>query len=280
MKGCSKTRKNFFGGASTNMVLAYPSNNVPVIPNPNLAYTGKGKIGGASTNMVLAYPSTDVPVIPNPNLAYTGKGKIGGSCSSGITPPNLAFPENVNGENPAFPSTGPPSIGYNFLNPQGSLHGGSNKRKKNVQRKHRQGCRCSMCKNKMMGGSAIYPDGLDGNPWTPAISGWPGVDGIGGDRNHYSLNTYTNDVSRQILDIGANRPYLGWKGGSRKRKQKGGTVSNFLSQDLINLGRQFQFGVGSAYNALAGYPAPVNPLPWKGQLANTPSLSTIKATYL
>jgi len=262
MKGCSKTRKNFFGGVSTNMSLAYPSNNVPFVPNPNLAYIGKGKVGGA--------------------------------CSSGIDPPNLAVPQNVNGVNPAFPSTGPPSNGFNFLNPQGNLHGGAqsggcgcgiplikggtNKRRKNVQ--HRYGCKCSMCKNKMRGGSAVYPDGLVGKPWTPAIGGWPGVDGVGGDRNYYAVNTYTNDISRQMLDVGANRPFLGLKGGTRKRKQKGGTLSNFLGQDLINLGRQFQFGVGSAYNALAGYPAPVNPLPWKGQIANTPSLSTIKATYV
>jgi hypothetical protein len=47
--------------------------------------------------------------------------------------------------------------------------------------------------------------------------------------------------------------------------QKGGTLSNFMTQDFINLGRQFQFGLGSAYNALAGYPSPVNPLPWKDQ---------------
>jgi hypothetical protein len=37
---------------------------------------------------------------------------------------------------------------------------------------------------------------------------------------------------------------------------------------LINLGRQFQFGLGSAYNALAGYAAPVNPMPWRDQLPN------------
>jgi hypothetical protein len=44
-----------------------------------------------------------------------------------------------------------------------------------------------------------------------------------------------------------------------------------MTQDLINLGRQFQFGLGSAYNALAGYSSPVNPLPWRDQLpARTP----------
>jgi hypothetical protein len=43
-------------------------------------------------------------------------------------------------------------------------------------------------------------------------------------------------------------------------------MSNFIGQDLLNLGRQFQYGVGSTYNAMRGYAAPVNPLPWKDQL--------------
>ena len=148
---------------------------------------------------------------------------------------------------------------------------------------HRKGCKCSPCKSKMSGGGNMpYPNGLVGSPWTPSVGGWPGVDGIGGDRNYYPNNTYNNDISRQILDIGANPPYQGFKGGkgTRKRRQRGGTTSNFLGQDLINLGRQFQYGLGSAYNALAGYPAPVNPMPWKGQLPNTATLSTVKAAYI
>jgi hypothetical protein len=81
-----------------------------------------------------------------------------------------------------------------------------------------------------------------------------------------------------MIDVGANPPFLGFlglKGGRRRhtskhtkknRKQRGGSLSNFLGQDLINLGRQLGHGVGTAFNALNGYPAPVNPLPWKGQL--------------
>jgi hypothetical protein len=122
-----------------------------------------------------------------------------------------------------------------------------------------------------------YPNGLLGNAWTPSISGWPGVDGISMDRNHLGYNTYNNDVSRQMRDVGANPPFTYLKGGkrhnkrsknkrSKKRKsktQKGGI--NFLSQDLINVGRQMQYGVGSAYNGIRGYTSPVNPLPWKDQ---------------
>ena len=143
---------------------------------------------------------------------------------------------------------------------------------------HRIGCRCSQCKKQMTmkgGNKGIpYPDGLVGSSWTQNVSGWPGVNGVPGDSNHYSLNTYNNDISRQMVNVGANRPFLNIKGGrNKKQKQKGGTLSNFLGQDLINLGRQFQFGVGSAYNALAGYGAPVNPLPWKDQLPSRTSFN-------
>jgi hypothetical protein len=125
-------------------------------------------------------------------------------------------------------------------------------------------------KKRQQGGNPgiPYPDGLVGSPWTPAISGWPGVDGIQGDRNYLSLNTYNNDISRQMVDVGPNPPFVvggGKRARGRTQKQRGGTMSNFLTQDLVNLGRQVQFGVGSAYNALSGYSAPVNPLPWKDQ---------------
>ena len=155
---------------------------------------------------------------------------------------------------------------FNFLNPQVA------------------GCGSDMCSIK--GGSSLpYPNGLLGDAWTPSISGWPGIDGISMDRNHLGYNTYDNDVSRQMQDVGANPPYTYLKGGKRrntykrsknnktknanknnkkrKRKtQKGG----FLGQDLINVGRQIQYGIGSAYNGIRGFTSPVNPLPWKDQL--------------
>lgn len=61
----------------------------------------------------------------------------------------------------------------------------------------------------------------------------------------------------------------------KKKIMKGGTLSNFIGQDLINLGRQFQFGLGSAYNALVGQSSPVNPLPWKDQLTNSKPLNLV-----
>lgn len=223
MKGCSKTCKKY--GGSADMNLAYPSNNVPSVPNPFLAYTGKG-----------------------------------GSL------------ENINGVNKTIPNTGPPSIGYNFLNSPvirggcgscGAMKGGCG----------------PLCALAMIGGN--NSNAQVGSPWTPSSSGWPGVSGVQGDNNYLSLNDYKTDISRQMIATGANPPF---SVGGRRRKtkksrgktQKGGTFSNFLGQDLINLGRQFQFGVGSAYNALSGYSAPVNPLPWKDQYSN----SSIKAASL
>ena len=152
-------------------------------------------------------------------------------------------------------------------------------------KRHRLGCKCSSCKAKkggsMKGGNPgiPYPDGLVGKPWTPSIGGWPGVDEVQGDRNYLALNDYKTDISRQMIATGANPPFsIGGK--NRTRKQRGGTFSNFLTQDLLNLGRQFQFGVGSAYNALAGYSSPVNPMPWTDQLPNTASLNTMRAANI
>jgi hypothetical protein len=287
MRGCSSmSRRNYLGGSNGTLIAA-----------PQKAI-------GADFN--LAYPYNG-PVIRNDALAYTGKGGYKGGYKS----ENALFPEpsnlavvttsNVNGANPLYPNTGPPINGFNFLNPinqqrgggcgcgglpfmNGGGRGGGGSRNK---QKHRVACKCSSCKlNKssmMKGGGGCstsnngipYPNGLVGAPYENS-SNLPGANGIGGDANYYSNNTYNNDVSRQMIDVGANPPFLGFKGGSKyksksshskkTRKQRGGTLSNFLGQDLINLGRQLGYGAGSAFNALNGYPSPVNPLPWKDQL--------------
>ena len=288
MKGCSKkTRKNYLGGAA-DINLAYPGNNVKTVPNPFLAYTGKG----------------------------------GATCSNSLTP-SLAIPLNTNGGDKTLPNTGPVDVGQPgtpFLNPSGAQRGGScgcgmplmsgggcgscgmplmkgGRRKKKGGcgplcalgfmvggKNHRIGCKCSTCKN--MGGAQLggnpgipYPNGLVGAPWTPSTGGWPGVDGVQGGRNFIAPNNYKTDVQLATISTGSQPPFsVG--GRKRTRKQRGGTFSNFLGQDLINLGRQFQFGLGSTYNALTGYAAPTNPMPWKGQLPNTPSLSTVQAASL
>ena len=265
MKGCSKkTRKNYLGG-STDINLAYTGKNIHTVPNPFLSYTGKG----GTYNIKNSFPS-------------------------------LATNINTNGVDKTLPNTGPINTGSPatpFLNPIGNQNGGScgvpfmkggKYKKGNIGfmvggKRHRIGCKCSSCKtHTQLGGNQgiPYPNGLIGSPWTPSSSGWPGVSGIQGDNNFLAPNNYKTDVQTSIISTGAQRPFS--VGGSKKktRKQKGGNLSNFLGQDLINLGRQFQFGLGSAYNGLAGYASPVNPMPWKGQLPNTPSLSTVRAASL
>jgi hypothetical protein len=167
--------------------------------------TYKKYLGGSAADVNLAYPSNNVQTSPNPFLAYTGKG----GSSAAMVPQNISS---------AYPSTGPPSTGFNFLNPQtqkggcgcGIQLGGNNN--------HRVGCKCSSCKLLSMAGGS-YPNGLVGSHWTPSVSGWPGVDGISGDRNSYSLNTYSpNDVSRQMVNVGANPPFS--IGGTKSRKSK------------------------------------------------------------
>lgn len=128
---------------------------------------------------------------------------------------------------------------------------------------HRENCQCSSCKRSQMGGGGM----------TVASS----VDGTVSSPMPYPINSYQNDVSRPIMEP---TPYLGAlpvKGGRRrKRTQRGGNLTNFLTQDLVNVGRQIQFGMGSAYNALSGYSAPVNPLPWKDQFpSHTTFLPTV-----
>lgn len=263
MKGCSKTRKNHLGGST-------------------LAYTGD------KTNFQ-----------PNPFLAYTGKG--GSAC--GLS--NVSnIPINTNANNRAYPNTGPLPTGDIFLNSIGPQRGGCNcgspiltgGSKKKMKKggcgqlcsmgfmvggkRQRLLCKCIECKKRnkkvMYGGNVgiPYPNGLVGKPIEIGkVDGLPGENGIPGDRNYNPYNTYTRDISREMAYLDANQ-----QGGKRKqkgdkRKQKGGTLSNFMAQDLINLGRQFQYGLGSAYNALAGYQSPVSPLPWKDQLNNSSALN-------
>jgi hypothetical protein len=295
MRGCSKTRKNYLGG-SADAPLAYTGKPVFSSPNPNLAYTGKG----GSLNPIPVNTNALNPTIPNTGPVPTGQiffnsssPQHGGSC------PTCSAPSLMSG--------GGCGCGLSFMKggygAMGFMVGG---------KRHRVGCKCSKCKSKEMRGGnpgIPYPNGLVGTPWTSDIGSWPGANGVPGDGNYYTNNTYNNDVSRQMVDVGANSPFLNLKGGKRSdgkrsdgkrsdgkrsdgkrsdgkrsdgkqsdgrkrsnqtinkrgRKQRGGTLSNFMGQDLINLGRQFQFGVGSAYNALAGYSSPVNPMPWKDQ---------------
>ena len=196
-------------------------------------YSSSNKYSGGG-DMNLAYTGKPIFSIPNPHLAYTGK-------------------ENINGANPLNPNTGPPAASQNWL--------GTTIQKGGNGLPYGEGLPLMK--------SIPYPNGLTGGTWGADFK-WPGTNNVGGDFNHYSENTYNNDVPNQMIATGAQPPFS--IGGGRKirknKNQKGGAVSNFLFQDLVNVGRQTQFGLGSTYNVLRGYSPPVNPLPWKGQLAS------------
>jgi hypothetical protein len=160
------------------------------------------------------------------------------------------------GDNSSYPPNAMPNTGENtgnlnfFINSQNPKHGGKKRR-------------------TQKGGA----DALVGSDWTGSPETWPGVNGQG---NNIPLNTYKPDISRSMVATGASAPF---KGGKRRRThQKGGTLSNFIAQDVINLGRQVHTGLGNVYNGISGYQSAVSPLPWK-QMPGVSNLSTIKAAY-
>ena len=276
------------------MNLAYTGQPVFSLPNPHLAYTGSNssssasvKTGGSSasssTNSSNMRVNTNAenPVYPNTGGPPAHQGWInsstqrGGSCGGTCGLLKGGSCGLLKGGSCGLLKGG--SCGGTC----GLLKGGG---------KHRTGCRCTTCKGKRQKGGnnglpygqglaqmnpILAPSGLTGSSWS-ADFGWPGTNSIGGDHNHYSLNKYAPvDISRQMQDIGAQPPFLGMVGGKRKnksRKQRGGALSNFLYEDLVNVGRQVQFGLGSTYNALSGYSAPVNPMPWNQPGLSSPSV--------
>ncbi len=122
--------------------------------------------------------------------------------------------------------------------------------------------------NKFGGGNPI-PGPIVGNAWS--INNLSGEKGIGGDANYLKQYNTNMDPSRQQLTADANAGYLtknimvgGYRYGKKHSiSKKGGAL---IPQDLVNLGRDFSYNFKSAYNALNGYKAPVDPAPYKGQL--------------
>ena len=170
---------------------------------------------------------------------------------TGYSNPNLGPPNTALAN--AYPNPGPTPTGFNFLNPIQTQSGGK------------------------------YPNGLTGEVWSGNESSWPGVKPVDSNGNHYALNTYKNDISRQMVDVGAAAPYnIGGrrrrKTSSRSRSKRGGLIlnDNSLLQDVFNVGRQIKTGFGGLYDGISGYQGPVSPLPWKDQLTNPNSLNSLK----
>jgi len=266
MKGCSKnkrSRRHLAGGS--NSYLAYTGKPIATQSNPFLAYTG----GSNSSDNIELPPSVDV-----------------------MSPNNMS---GLYGGNPALPNRGPETLPTSTIPTNMAsfkFGGGSCGSCTNVMTGG--GCGCGLLtggkykkkvdgRKNLKGGKTIDPQGLVGSPWTPKSATWPEVYGVDGNRNYLAYNNLKVDPQTALISFGANNPFLyGGKKNRRtkRRRQKGGTLSNFLGQDFINLGRQIQYNMGSTYNALNGYPSPTPVLPWQGQLPRTPNLNTIRGAAL
>jgi hypothetical protein len=117
------------------------------------------------------------------------------------------------------------------------------------------------------GNNGKCPDGLVGSNWEGEVNKWPGVDGVSGNRNYLQYNN--NEFNPLTQGVYNTR---GLFGGKKTKLQKAGGL---IPQDLVNMGRQTIFGLGSAYNALRGYEAPVNPMPYK-QFNGTPNVDNLQ----
>lgn len=128
-------------------------------------------------------------------------------------------------------------------------------------------CGASMCGTTNIttsqNGGVTMPGPFVGSAWTGKVADWPGVNGVGSDKNYNTYNTYTPvDISRQMR---LNDTQVGGK--YKRRRYKGG--STLMKDDLVNLGRDFMYKANSVYNTLNGYPAPIDPAPYKGHFAHS-----------
>ncbi len=202
--------------------------------------------------------SCGCPIAP---LSWDQMNKFGGY--SGPYPPNL-IPDYVpNIDKPVIQDTN-----GNFTSILGIGQNGGN---------------CGVCSQiqavpQSGGGNFFKPIGPIpgpevGKPWGPNLD-WPTMNGIGSDRNYFKPYN-TNDDPQQQMSMN-DAGYLtknSMIGGYRYNKKNSSSVSSsskkgggLIPQDLVNLGRDFNYNFKTAYNALNGYKAPVNPAPYKDQL--------------
>jgi hypothetical protein len=133
---------------------------------------------------------------------------------------------------------------------------------------------CGSCGiNLMKGGNSYFkpaplmPGPIVGSAW--AYNKLPGMDGIGGNRNFLSPVNVGKDPALQMTMNDAGYKTLNSMIGGRGKKRR--TVKNMKAgglQDWMNIS-ELTYNVNSAYNALNGYSAPTNPLPYRDQLTNT-----------
>lgn len=123
----------------------------------------------------------------------------------------------------------------------------------------------------------LMPGPSVGSAW--AYNKLPGMDGIGGNRNYLSPVNVGKDPALQMTmnDAGYKtmNSMIGGSGKRRGRKTVKNMKGGLMSQDLVNLGRDFTYNFNTAYNALNGVSAPTKPLPYQDQLINTATINRI-----
>ena len=119
------------------------------------------------------------------------------------------------------------------------------------------------CSNIQLGGKIPPPFVPANSAWGPSVHKWPGVDGVPSSRNYLSPYNTDNNPQQQMSMANAGYKTPNSLVGGKKCKNRGGGL---MPQDLTNLGRDLSFNFKSTYNAINGYKAPVDPLPYKGQL--------------
>jgi hypothetical protein len=157
---------------------------------------------------------------------------------------------------------------------------------------------CAMCSQMPVqsGGNFYKPAGpipgpMVGSAWGASVKDWPGMNGIGADKNYLdnSSKVIVNDPHQQmsmansgyktLSSMVGGYTYKNKKTNSRKSSsssassQKGG--ASLIPQDMVNLGRNFAYGFQSAYNTINGYQSPVRPMPYQDQLTRNVSGSNI-----
>jgi hypothetical protein len=129
------------------------------------------------------------------------------------------------------------------------------------------------------------PGPIVGQSWGASTNELPGMDGVSNNRNYLSPSSNVIDNDPQLKMTMNASGYTGYKMlnsivGGKKRKQPKSKRRNksmnklmkaggLIPQDLVNLGNDFSFNLKSAYNAINGYKAPIDPLPYKDQLSHS-----------
>ena len=145
-------------------------------------------------------------------------------------------------------------------------------RKQSLQRGIRQsigltGGNCTTCLN---GGSTA--NALIGAPWSATNSETQPSS------NHYAQNMYDKADPQLMMQVrgGKRRGVKGSRGqASKRRGLNGGALMDLVPSDLVNLGRDVTYNVGSAYSSLTGATQPVNPNVTEQQLNTSVNLHKI-----